>query len=83
MMHHHGALFYARDMTWHPTDELAEGLVGTVKEAVLIAVKEPERITLHVQICSGHRRFHRTYRNCGRASDFASHAIEQLSCAMT
>lgn len=58
------------------TDELAEGLLRTVKEAVLIAVKEPENYAARADLLWASSLSHCGLTGTGRVSDFASHAIE-------
>ncbi len=68
-MHTMERYFYAREgrITYR---ELAEGLLRTVKEAVLVAAKN-QRTTLHEQIRSGRHRFTGGLTGTGRVSDFA------------
>lgn len=57
------------------TDKMAEGLLVTVRESVLVVTKEPENYEARANLMWGGSLSHNGLTGTGRIADFASHKI--------
>ncbi len=82
IMMHTMERYFSHDDDMTLTDELAEGLLRTVKDSALEVLQAPEDYRHRAQIMWAGSLAHNDLTGCGTTSDFATHQLEHELSAM-
>lgn len=82
IMMHTMERYFSHDDDMTLTDELAEGLLRTVKDSALEVLQNPEDYRHRAQIMWAGSLAHNDLTGCGTTSDFATHQLEHELSAM-
>lgn len=82
IMMHTMERYFSHDDDMTLTDELAEGLLRTVKDSALEVLQNPEDYRHRAQIMWAGSLAHNDLTGCGMTSDFATHQLEHELSAM-
>lgn len=82
IMMHTMERYFSHDDDMALTDELAEGLLRTVKDSALEVLQNPEDYRHRAQIMWAGSLAHNDLTGCGTTSDFATHQLEHELSAM-
>lgn len=82
IMMHTMERYFSHDDDMTLTDELAEGLLRTVKDSALEVLQNPENYRHRAQIMWAGSLAHNDLTGCGTTSDFATHQLEHELSAM-